>query len=472
MLYRPLFAFLKGVVQFLENYLASEAITARLELQGSDGPHASETGLLYSQAARALVSKGIDPGAKVAAYWIPGRIEVLGKHTDYAGGASLLAASGRGIALLLTAQDHANLYFHDARSGEGFSTDRAGRVLGTAPSWHVYPLTVVQRIASNFGPVSSGGAMAFASNIPPSAGMSSSSALVIAVALALQSLCRYHETKRFAAAIDRPEAYADYLGHIENGKAYRSLAGDDGVGTDGGSQDHLAIMHGRYRKLLHATFLPTHIRGYLDLPAGLSFCIGCSGVQANKTGAARNRYNAAVSRAHQVLAWSESTLKVRAGSLGALTRSPAFEKDRCLAMLKRKDVALARRLEQFWNETQCYIPGAIEALQQGDLMKLGALVDASQADADHLLGNQVPETNLLVETARAEGAIAASAFGAGFGGAVWALVAAGESAAFIEKWRELYSRRYPQHKKRARFFEDKTGPAAHRLHRGGASLTG
>ena len=70
------------------------------------------------------------------------------------------------------------------------------------------------------------------------------------------------------------------------------------------------------------------------------------------------------------------------------------------------------------------VPGAADALAEGDLDRFGALVDRSQAGAEAALGNQVPETIHLQRSARRLGARAASAFGAGFGGSVWALVAA------------------------------------------------
>jgi len=58
----------------------------------------------------------------------------------------------------------------------------------------------------------------------------------------------------------------------------------------------------------------------------------------------------------------------------------------------------------------------------GDGAALGGLVDRSQELTTTHLRNQVPETIFLAKAAREEGAIAASAFGAGFGGSVWALV--------------------------------------------------
>jgi len=51
---------------------------------------------MFEEVDRALASLGVQPNAAVR-YWVPGRIEVLGKHTDYAGGRSLLCAIERGF---------------------------------------------------------------------------------------------------------------------------------------------------------------------------------------------------------------------------------------------------------------------------------------------------------------------------------------------------------------------------------------
>jgi len=55
----------------------------------------------------------------------------------------------------------------------------------------------------------------------------------------------------------------------------------------------------------------------------------------------------------------------------------------------------------------------------------------------------VPETGSLVRTARERGAIAASAFGAGFGGAVWAMVREESSSKFVKEWRGDYEAAFP-----------------------------
>jgi len=124
---------------------------------------------------------------------------------------------------------------------------------------------------------------------------------------------------------------------------------------------------------------------------------------------------------------------------------------------------LITRLDQFDAESRDIIPAAGDALERGDLVTLGALVDRSQRGAEVLLGNQVPETLHLTRSARSLGAVAASAFGAGFGGSVWALVRRDDAQRFTECWHESYAVRFPEPAKRASFFTTAAGPAAMRL---------
>ena len=95
-------------------------------------------------------------------------------------------------------------------------------------------------------------------------------------------------------------------------------------------------------------------------------------------------------------------------------------------------------------------------------------MDRSQADAERLLGNQVPETAFLAAAARRCGAVAASAFGAGFGGSVWALVPAADVGRFTAAWSSAYADAFPDAAADARFFETAAGPAAVRLSQPGA----
>jgi galactokinase len=87
-------------------------------------------------------------------------------------------------------------------------------------------------------------------------------------------------------------------------------------------------------------------------------------------------------------------------------------------------------------------------------------VDRSQEAGARLLGNQIPETLSLATLARRLGAAAASAFGAGFGGSVWALVARNEGADFLRRWQSAYEASFPDRAPEARFFVTRPAPAA------------
>jgi len=104
--------------------------------------------------------------------------------------------------------------------------------------------------------------------------------------------------------------------------------------------------------------------------------------------------------------------------------------------------ALERRLTHFIAEDARVLP-ALAAFGTADRIQLGELTTASQADAESLLGNQVAETSALASLAREAGGFAASSFGAGFGGSVWALAEASDATEVANRWRESYAARFP-----------------------------
>ena len=100
---------------------------------------------------------------------------------------------------------------------------------------------------------------------------------------------------------------------------------------------------------------------------------------------------------------------------------------------------LLARLDHFELENGEILKPAGDALAAGDLARFGELVDCSQQLTIDLLQNQVPQTIDLAKQARAAGAVAASAFGAGFGGSVWALVPVTAAEGFAAAWRSAYA---------------------------------
>ena len=100
------------------------------------------------------------------------------------------------------------------------------------------------------------------------------------------------------------------------------------------------------------------------------------------------------------------------------------------------------RLDHFIAET-ARVREAADAFAAGDITRIGALAAASQADADRVLRNQVPQTRDLVTLALEHGAAAASSFGAGWGGSVWALVETAAAAPFLDAWLGAYRAHHP-----------------------------
>ncbi|MDE3054682.1 MAG: galactokinase [Gemmatimonadota bacterium] len=431
-------------------------------------PAAAAKERLFAAAEAALRAAGADPRAAVPVF-APGRIEVLGKHTDYAGGRSLLCAVELGVCLLVAPRRDDTIRVIAAQPGETlefpFSPDLEPR-LG---HWSNYPMTVARRLARNFPQCRTGADIAFASDLPVAAGVSSSSALVVALYLALASVNAFDRTDAYRREIHGREDLASYLGCVENGQSLGVLAGDRGVGIFGGSEDQTAILCCRPGRLARYSFCPVRAEGDVPVPAGHAFVIADSGVVAEKAGAARDAYNRA-SVATQVITriWNDATGR-RDGALANALDSAPDAAERLRALLRGAEHAeypaqvLVDRMEQFDDESRRIIPAAYDALAAGDLARFGALVDQSQANVERWLGNQIAQTIRLQRDARAMGAAAASAFGAGFGGSVWALVREGDAREFAREWLARYREAFPAAGPLARTFVTGAGPAAMRL---------
>jgi galactokinase len=381
---------------------------------------------------------------------VPGRIEVLGKHTDYAGGRSLLCTIERGVCVVVSRRSDRLVRIADAISGQECQFALSSDLDAAAQDWSVYPKTVARRVAGNFGGSLSGANIVFASDLPRAAGLSSSSALVVATFLALREINDLTHHPAYQRNIATDEDLATYLGCVENGQSFLGLTGHSGVGTFGGSEDHTAILCCRADWLSQFRFCPARLEEEVPVPAGCIFVIGVSGIVADKTGAARARYNEASLATQTILAlWNEASRRSDPTLFDAATGSPDAA-DRIRGLLRNS--SLLGRFEQFFNENMCYIPDAVSALARNELEAFGDWVDRSQAAAERQLGNQVPETTELARSARALGAIAASAFGAGFGGSVWALIQDDTAADFLNRWKAHYQQRFPARAESSEFF--------------------
>lgn len=444
------------------------AFAQRLTAAGMSAHEAAAKAELFDRCAATLADAGVAAGQPFA-FFVPGRIEVLGKHTDYAGGRSLLCAMERGFTVLAAPRDDARVRVLDALGGTTVEFAIDPELVPVRGEWSNYVATVVRSMARNFPAARRGADIAFASDLPAASGMSSSSAMVIAMFLALSAANALEHDAVYQRIITSNELLAEYLGAVENGRSFGPLEGDVGVGTMGGSQDQTAILCCRAGVLSRYSFCPVRAEGEIPFPSTLTFVVAFSGVAASKTSNALHQYNEASQAVSAIVgAWNAATRRhdlCLADAVGSSATATAELRDvlRATSLADFTPQRLTDRFEQFVAESYDIIPQASAALAQNDMHTLGALVRRSQLGVEQLLGNQVAETIALAELAREHGAHAASAFGAGFGGSVWALADASSATEFLDAWRDAYRLRFPTAASHSEFYITAPGPGAIRL---------
>ncbi|MCP4707840.1 MAG: galactokinase [Planctomycetes bacterium] len=420
----------------------------------------------FRHSCDALLEAGLAGQRQVRGFFIPGRIEVLGKHTDYCGGRSIVAAADKGFCLIAVPRTNSRLNIFAAEMSDNTEFDIDVDLQPTLGHWSNYPMTVARRVARNFPGELHGADIAFASDLPVAAGMSSSSALMVSIFKVLSAINQLDQRSEYQSNIKGSESLAGYLGTVENGQSFGPLEGDKGVGTFGGSEDHTAMLCGKAHRLSQYSYCPVQLEKYIDMPQDHVFVIASSGIKAEKTGAALEKYNRATKLASAIIkAWNQHTNRADQ-FLAAILKSDPDALNKIRDILKTADVddfppeELSRRWEHFYIENEQIIPAAGAALATGDLETFGQQVDKSQELTDTFLGNQVQETIYLAQTARKLGAIAASAFGAGFGGSVWAMTSNENAETLLIDWADQYHKTYRQHAGNSSFFIGHAGPSA------------
>jgi galactokinase len=373
---------------------------------------------------------------RVRAWWVPGRLEVFGKHTDYAGGRTLVCAVPRGFAVTASPRDDGIINVLDARNAESVTLTPPFDVAFSG--WRNYTRVVARRLSRNFPGSPIGADIVFASDLPRASGMSSSSALMISVATVLVRLGELETRDEWTTSIHTALDRAGYYACIENGLGFGSLEGDSGVGTHGGSEDHAAILTGQPGRLSAFRFVPMRADATCRVPDQWRFVLAPSGVPSEKTGAAKDKYNRLSLGTRTLLDWWNRS-EPRAQSLGAALGSRPDALGRLREIVGRSATgewtpdALLKRLDHFVRE-DARVPDALAAFDAADAARLQELATGSQEDAESLLENQIPATTALARSARELGAIGACGFGAGFGGSVWALVNREDAEGFAARW--------------------------------------
>src|SRR5262245_8975129 len=340
-------------------------------------------------------------------WFAPGRVNLIGEHTDYSDGFVLPVAIDRGVLVAAAARDDGRLRCWSLQAREPADLRLEAIGPGRVEGWTAYPAGVAWALghsADGAGPAATavgpagpspmrleGADLLVDGDVPVGAGLSSSAALECATALALADL---------SGSLDR-------LGPVElAGLARRAEV--EVVGMPCGVMDQMISMLGQPG---HALFLDTRTLATEQLPLGLDsaglrlLVIDTHATHRLIEGAYAER-RAAVEAAARVLgvpALRDATPELVEASAAALG-APGLRRARHVVSENARVLRVA------------------ELLRVGALDRLGPLLAASHASLRDDFEVSCPELDTAVGAAVAGGALGARMTGAGFGGSALALV--------------------------------------------------
>ncbi|HLB82802.1 MAG TPA: galactokinase family protein [Gemmatimonadales bacterium] len=321
----------------------------------------------------------------------PGRVNLIGEHTDYNGGPVLPVATAARTSVAVGPADDGVLELISTLDGQLARIDwRDGRPAG----WNAYLAGVMRELdAAGAAPTGAGARVAVASGVPVGAGLASSAALTVAAAKALSLLASVRLNPRQLAGV-----------------AFR--AEHDYVGVRCGMMDQMCAALARPGQALLlecASLAARHI------PIRARLLLVDTGTRHALTAGALNERRAECEAA-------VARLKLELPELAWLASWPA----RWLPRLKRAlPEPLRSRALHVVGETARTRFGA-QLLARGRVRRFGGLLYESHESCRHLYQCSSAELDLVVDVARRAGALGARLTGAGWGGAVLVLLGKGD----------------------------------------------
>jgi N-acetylgalactosamine kinase len=391
---------------------------------------------------------------------VPGRINLIGEHTDYNGLPVLPIAIDRWLHVAAAPRDdkRARLASSDA-AYPAAEYDLSGPIRpGGGGDWTNYHRAAAAGLAGLFRDDLRGGDFFVDSAIPAGSGLSSSSALVVGSGLALLAL---HGIEVPALPLAETLAAAERF-----------------VGTQSGGMDQAICLLGESGRALRID--PLRART-VPIPAGAAFVVCHSLVTAQKSGAAQRAYNHRVAEcrlacrvlertlgsslprplAHfgdlarlfsdrpltEFVSTLESALPPRPLTLdeiAAIIGTSAAQLSSLLGGAPETNggasFALLQRGRHVLTEAE-RVERAESALAGGDWLTLAALMDASHASCRDDYEVSCPELETLIGAAKNSGALGSRLTGAGFGGCTIHLVDAADLPLFFTMIERVHYRK-------------------------------
>ena len=362
-------------------------------------------------------------------FFAPGRVNLIGDHTDYNGGLVFPAALAMGIYLTVTEKlDHFSCGFSSDNVPQTF-TLRGDALTEHYHAWVDYPLGVLKEFSDRGWSVT-GYDFHYRGDLPIGAALSSSASIEMVTAVALNALCGEPYTMLELVQMAQ---------HAEN--AF--------VGMNCGIMDQFASGFGKKN---HAIALDCNTLEYEQVPLemrGLKFVIANTN---KKRGLVDSEYNQRRAECQQALEIIQKHIPV--DCLCQLTMEQ-FD-----TVVQYLDGNVLRRARHAVRENT-HVREAITALKGGDMARFGQLMNASHASLRDDYAVTCPELDFLAEKAQQfPGVLGSRMTGAGFGGCTVTLIAENQVTAFIESLGSAYMERFYM---RADFYVAEIGDGAREL---------
>ncbi len=364
------------------------------------------TGEIRNKILEVFAEKyGSSEGARV--FFAPGRVNLIGEHTDYNGGHVFPCALTIGTYGAVRRRDDRALNFYSMNfEGEGVIASSLDDLKPLEDKdWTAYPKGIIWAFGEKGYTVGSGFDIVLYGNIPNGSGLSSSASVEVLTGYILRELYGFEGITNIDLAL-----IGQYSENRYNG-------------VNCGIMDQFAIAMG---KKDNAIFLDTATLQYEYAPVKLldaKLVIACSN---KKRGLGDSKYNER--RAECEKALSEIRTLVDVKSLGELDEA-TFGKVESLI----KDDVRAKRARHAVYENRRTI-SAVRALRNGNITLFGQLMNASHESLRDDYEVTGPELDALVNAARkVPGVIGSRMTGAGFGGCTVSIVRNGNIDEFIER---------------------------------------
>lgn len=338
-------------------------------------------------------------------YFAPGRVNMIGEHTDYNGGHVFPCALTIGTYGVVRKREDKKLRFYSMNFEQlgVLESSLEDLVPSKEADWTNYPKGVIWAFKERGMEVTEGFDLLLFGNIPNGSGLSSSASVEVLTGYILKDLYGFDVTNQDLALIGQ---YSE--NHFN--------------GVNCGIMDQFAIAMGKED---HAIFLDTNTLDYTYVPLkleGAKIVIACSN---KKRGLGDSKYNERRSECETALAELQKVVDIK--SLGELTEEQ-FEQNKDAI----KDEVRVRRAHHAVCENQRTIQ-AVDALQKQDLKRFGELMNASHVSLRDDYEVTGIELDTLVEEAwKVEGVIGSRMTGAGFGGCTVSIVEDAAVDRFIE----------------------------------------